>query len=95
MTPHTIYFVRHGETVWNAERRWQGRKDSALTEAGRGHARTNAETLLDAVPHLRTLTFVSSTLGRAREPMHIIRAQLNLPEQGYAVDERHAELGFA
>jgi probable phosphoglycerate mutase len=94
MTPHTIYFVRHGETVWNAERRWQGRKDSALTEAGRGHARANAETLLEAVPNLRTLPFVSSPLGRARETMHIIRAQLNLPEHGYAVDERLAELGF-
>lgn len=94
MTPHTIYFVRHGETVWNAERRWQGRKDSALTAAGRGHARRNAETLASAVPDIATLPFVSSPLGRARETMDIIREHLGLPRDGYAVDDRLAELGF-
>lgn len=94
MTPHTIYFVRHGETVWNAERRWQGRKDSALTDAGRGHARSNAETLVAVLPEVRTLPFVSSPLGRARETMHIIRKCLDLPRDGYSVDERLAELGF-
>ncbi len=94
MTPHTIYFVRHGETVWNAERRWQGRKDSPLTDAGREHARANAETLLAAVPDLHALPFVSSPLGRARATMHIIRARLNLPAHDYAVEDRLAELGF-
>jgi probable phosphoglycerate mutase len=94
MTPHTIYFVRHGETVWNAERRWQGRKDSALTVAGRAHARRNAETLAVAVPGLSSLPFVSSPLGRARETMDIIRDHLGLPRDGYAVDERLAELAF-
>jgi broad specificity phosphatase PhoE len=94
MTPHTIYYVRHGETVWNAERRWQGRKDSPLTEAGREHARANAGTLLAAAPDIRALPFVSSPLGRARETMHIIRECLDLPRDGYTVDERLAELGF-
>jgi probable phosphoglycerate mutase len=94
MTPHTIYFVRHGETLWNTERRWQGRKDSALTEAGRAHALANAETLLEAVQDVRVLPFVSSPLGRARATMDIIRRQLDLPLDGYAVDERLAELAF-
>jgi probable phosphoglycerate mutase len=94
MTPHTIWFVRHGETAWNAERRWQGRKDSALTDAGRGHARANAETLLAAEPNVRNLPFVSSPLGRARDTMHIIRQHLDLARDDYAVDERLAELSF-
>jgi broad specificity phosphatase PhoE len=94
MTPHTIYFVRHGETAWNAERRWQGRKDSALTEAGRAHARQNAETLREAVPDVRTLPFVSSPLGRARDTAMIIREQLGLAPDGLRIDERLAELGF-
>ena len=33
---HPIYLFRHGETVWNAEKRAQGHLDSPLTEAGRG-----------------------------------------------------------
>jgi probable phosphoglycerate mutase len=94
MTPHTIYYVRHGETVWNAERRWQGRKDSPLTEAGREHARANAETLLGVALDIRALPFVSSPLGRARETMHIIREHLDLPRDGYTVDDRLAELAF-
>ncbi|MBL9099203.1 MAG: histidine phosphatase family protein [Alphaproteobacteria bacterium] len=94
MTPHTIYFVRHGETEWNAERRWQGRKDSPLTDAGREHARSNADTLLASVPDVRILPFVSSPLGRARETMRIVRRHMDLPCDGYSVDERLAELGF-
>ena len=66
MTPHTIYFVRHGETEWNTERRLQGRKHSELTERGRGHAAENAATLLEAVPEVTSLPFISSPLERAR-----------------------------
>lgn len=29
-----IYFVRHGQTVWNVEKRFQGLSDSPLTELG-------------------------------------------------------------
>jgi len=94
MTPHTIYFVRHGETLWNTERRLQGRKDSALTDAGRAHALENAVTLAEAVPDVHALPFVCSPLGRAQASMAIIREHLGLAPNGYAIDERLAELGF-
>jgi probable phosphoglycerate mutase len=94
MTPHTIYFVRHGETVWNTERRWQGRKDSALTDAGRGHARANADTLREAVPEILSLPFVSSPLGRARDTATIISERLGLAPHDVRFDDRLAELGF-
>ena len=94
MTPHTIYFVRHGETIWNTERRLQGRSHSDLTERGRGHALENADTLREAVPHFAALPFVSSPLARARLSMEIIRDRLGLVPGDYAVDERLAELGF-
>ena len=32
-------FVRHGESVGNAESRWQGQSDYPLTEMGRAQAR--------------------------------------------------------
>ncbi len=34
MTATTIIFVRHGETLWNKERRYQGQQDSPLSPAG-------------------------------------------------------------
>jgi probable phosphoglycerate mutase len=91
--PHTIWFVRHGETVWNAENRLQGRTDSPLTERGREHAAENARTLRECVPDIAALSFVASPLGRARASMEIIREGLGLPGGGYAVDERLAEMG--
>jgi probable phosphoglycerate mutase len=35
----TLLFARHGETDWNAERRWQGIADQPLNERGRAQAR--------------------------------------------------------
>ena len=36
---HTLYFTRHGETVWNVENKICGMTDSPLTERGRAQAR--------------------------------------------------------
>jgi probable phosphoglycerate mutase len=94
MTPHTIYFVRHGETLWNTERRLQGSSDSPLTERGRAQAAENARTLREAVPEVLTLPFVVSPLGRARATMEIIRAELGLPREGYVVEPRLTEMAF-
>src|SRR5476649_993547 len=42
---HPIFLFRHGETVWNAEKRAQGHLDSPLTAAGRAQARIMGEGL--------------------------------------------------
>lgn len=34
-----LYLMRHGQTVWNAEGRMQGRLDSPLTPLGEAQAR--------------------------------------------------------
>ena len=38
-----LYFVRHGETVWNTERRYQGMTDIELSEEGIKQAQCVAE----------------------------------------------------
>ena len=40
-----IYVMRHGETVWNADGRFQGALNSPLTERGRAQARQLADVL--------------------------------------------------
>lgn len=80
----TVYFIRHGETDWNREGRFQGSRDIPLNDEGRAQARRLAEAWkapVDAV--------VSSPLGRARETAEILAASRNLPLAG--VDRRLVE----
>jgi probable phosphoglycerate mutase len=93
-----FYFVRHGETDWNAERRLQGRRDIPLNALGRRQAARSGELLANllaiggATP--QQFAFTASPLSRARETMEIMRAELGVPPQDYTVDVRLAELSF-
>ncbi len=40
---YTFVFLRHGESVGNAEARWQGQSDYVLTEKGRAQVRALAK----------------------------------------------------
>ncbi len=56
-----VYLVRHGQTVWNAENRHQGRTDSALSPLGKAQAARLARAIA-AVP---LAAVYSSPLSRA------------------------------
>ncbi len=90
----TIYFIRHGETDWNAELRYQGQRDIPLNERGRTQARRNGEALRPLMPGLAEADFVASPLSRTRETMRIVRATLGLPEEDFGVDDRLKELHY-
>jgi len=81
----TLILVRHGETDWNAEHRWQGHSDTRLNAAGREQARRLAEELerVDAV--------YSSDLARARETAEILAVRIGLEVR---LDPRLRERGF-
>ena len=64
-----IYFIRHGETVWNTKKIFQGSSNSPLTEKGRCQAAKLGEKLKD-VPFV---TFYSSPLGRTMETTELIK----------------------
>ena len=49
---HTIYFTRHGETVWNVENKICGMTDRPLTERGRQQARKLGEAVKASGVHL-------------------------------------------
>jgi broad specificity phosphatase PhoE len=72
--PTTIVLVRHGETDWNRERRYQGHADTPLNEAGRRQAVELADALRD-----EGLTAVyTSPLRRAAETGDIVAQRLGL-----------------
>ena len=63
-----LILVRHGETDWNRERRWQGHRDLPLTGLGEAQAAAVAERLA----HERPDALWSSDLQRAWETAVII-----------------------
>ncbi len=69
-----LILIRHGQTQWNREGRWQGQADPPLNAFGRRQARRAALELRGArLDHL-----YSSDLRRALETAHIIGADLGL-----------------
>ncbi|MCK6581597.1 MAG: histidine phosphatase family protein [Anaerolineales bacterium] len=71
-----ITLLRHGESVGNAESRWQGQADFPLTDVGREQAKALAERWKRE--KVRFDFVISSPLSRARETAEIIAAQLGL-----------------
>jgi broad specificity phosphatase PhoE len=65
-----VYVVRHGETVWNRDGRFQGSFDSPLTERGRDQARRYGVALRERLGQDQP-DLVSSPLGRAVETMRL------------------------
>ena len=88
----TLYFARHGETEANRQKRFSGRMDTPLTDKGRTQARAIGEILKREVGPRPRLAFVSSPFERARTTMEIVRAELELPSEGYTTDTRIAEI---
>src|SRR5262245_23912777 len=98
MPAPSIYYIRHGETSWNAEGRLQGTLDVPLNELGRKQAvhagNILGELLVRDGRDKHTIPFVASPLGRARTTMDLVRKMLDLSPGGYAIDDRLREIGY-
>lgn len=82
-----IYIVRHGETIWNKEKRLQGSTDIELGEKGRELAIKTGEALMDTNIDM----IFSSPLKRALETARLIQNGRNIP---LTTDDRLRELNF-
>ena len=89
-----IWFVRHGETDWNRDRRIQGQTDIKLNQTGHAQARAIARTMAELHDSLDGLAVHVSPLMRPRQTLaHILDAfGQQVPE--VSIDERLKELNF-
>ena len=98
MSAPVIYYIRHGETAWNAAGRLQGAQDTALNDLGREQAVQAGHILTDLLArdgrNKSELPYVSSPLSRARTTMELMRSALELPPEQYATDDRLREIGY-
>ena len=98
MASRTIYYIRHGETAWNAAGRFQGTRDIPLNELGRSQAVAAGEILAGLLLRdgraAASLPYVASPLGRARLTMELVREVLKLPAADYHVDDRLREIAY-
>src|SRR4030088_1489467 len=80
MPAPTIYYIRHGETAWNADGRLQGTQDVPLNDLGRKQAATSGLILADLFMRdgrsATSLPFVASPLGRARATTELMGGTL-------------------
>jgi broad specificity phosphatase PhoE len=85
--PTRVLLVRHGQSEWNAEGRWQGQADPILTDLGRLQAREAARALgaMDAV--------WASDLQRAVETAAIIADHLGVGPVVVDPDLRERDAG--
>lgn len=70
----TIYITRHGETVWNIDKRFQGWGNSPLTDLGKKQANTLRNRLRD----MDIDVIYTSPIGRAYETAEILKGDKSI-----------------
>lgn len=70
-----FFFLRHGQTQWNADKIWQGQTDVPLNATGLQQAHDAAHTLRNSA----ITRIISSPLIRAYHTAEIVAGHLHLP----------------
>jgi probable phosphoglycerate mutase len=83
---HGLLLVRHGQSTWNAEQRWQGQADPPLSPLGERQAAAAAE----AVAAFGVTRILASDLERARRTAELLAPDGIVVELEPALRERHA-----
>jgi probable phosphoglycerate mutase len=89
-----IYFLRHGQTDYNAAHRIQGTLEIPVNALGRLQAERNGHLLNELIGGKEQFDFVASPLLRARQTMEIVRRAMGLSAGGYRTDDRLKEISF-
>jgi len=89
-----IILVRHGQTIWNKEGRFQGRLNSPLTKKGELQAKENALKLKKNIEDFKNIKIFSSPLGRAKDTAYIICDELGINRDRIIFDNRIIEFNY-
>jgi broad specificity phosphatase PhoE len=92
--PDVLYFLRHGQTDWNAEGRLQGQADTDLNALGRSQATANGHRLAELIGDPAGFDFVASPLSRTRQTMELARSAMGLDPADYRLEPRIVEVHF-
>lgn len=90
----TLYFVRHGETDWNVERRLQGTTDIPLNDKGRAQAARHGKVMAELDVDWSKFQFHASPLVRTSETMDIVRQQIGISAAEPIYDDLLKEAHF-
>lgn len=71
-----IFLIRHGQTVWNVEKRMQGQLNSPLTPDGLAQAKRIGQFLRPYIRRNDKYEIISSPLGRAMHTTEVICTEL-------------------
>jgi broad specificity phosphatase PhoE len=94
-----LLIIRHGESEWNVEKRWQGWLDAPLTARGHQQARDRADALAESgfVPEVvhcsdlgraqKTADIIADALGVGTQPHHGLRERSGGDWEGFTADE--------
>lgn len=86
-----LLLIRHGQSTWNAEQRWQGQADPPLSALGEAQARAAGARLRKEAGEVTKV--VASDLGRAHTTARILAEELGLDPEGIVLEpglrERH------
>lgn len=94
-----LYFIRHGETAWNAEGRYQGSRDIPLNDVGRAQAEQNGRLLKGLLQrsgrNSEEFDWYVSPLSRTRETMERVQSAFrDAPPAKIVPDDRLIEISF-
>ena len=89
-----IYLLRHGETIWNVDRRLQGQQDSPLTLTGIAQVRANGALLGELIEAPADFTVAASPLARTWQTAAIVCETLGLDVRSIRIEPRLMEHHF-
>ncbi len=83
-----LYYIRHGETDWNAEYRYQGQKDIPLNKKGEGQARRNGRVLAEILPDPTHTNLFCSPMTRTRQTLALVMEAAGWADSDWAKSVR-------